>query len=56
MKVNLMQNEDLKKFHDVGRFYQYLKYKSLMDFSEPMKNHAELGIAILDNSQVLDII
>lgn len=48
--------ETIALFHDVGRFHQYLKYKTLMDFTEPMKNHAELGIDILENSQILDII
>lgn len=48
--------ETIALFHDVGRFYQYLEYKTLMDFTEPMKNHAELGIDILENSQILDII
>lgn len=48
--------ETIALFHDVGRFYQYLKYKTLMDFVEPIKNHAELGIEILENSKILEII
>ncbi|WP_461204851.1 HD domain-containing protein [Clostridium sp. DL1XJH146] len=43
--------ETIALFHDIGRFYQFTKYKT---FSDPnSENHAELGVNILKSTKIL---
>lgn len=39
-------------FHDIGRFAQYARYRTFVDHRS--ENHAELGVKILQQHQVLD--
>ena len=39
-------------FHDIGRFEQYARYRTFVDSKS--ENHAELGVKILQQHQVLD--
>jgi putative nucleotidyltransferase with HDIG domain len=39
-------------FHDIGRFEQYARYRTFVDHRS--ENHAELGVKILQQHQVLD--
>ncbi len=39
-------------FHDIGRFEQYARYRTFVDHQS--ENHAELGVKILQQHQVLD--
>jgi putative nucleotidyltransferase with HDIG domain len=39
-------------FHDIGRFEQYARYRTFVDHRS--ENHAELGVRILRQHQVLD--
>ncbi len=39
-------------FHDIGRFEQYARYRTFVDHKS--ENHAELGVKILRQHQVLD--
>jgi len=41
-------------FHDIGRFEQYARYKTFVDSKS--ENHAELGVKILEELKVLDIL
>ena len=41
-------------FHDVGRFGQYVKYRTFSDYRS--ENHAMLGIKVLEEFKVLDIL
>lgn len=43
--------EIIALFHDIGRFEQYTRYKTFMDGKS--ENHAELGVKILLNHEVL---
>lgn len=52
-KNDLKLAEAIALFHDVGRFYQYLEYKTFVD---AVKDHAKLGIAVLENYRVLDVL
>ncbi len=44
--------ETIALFHDVGRFEQYARYRTFMDWKS--ENHAELGAKILEKHGVLD--
>lgn len=44
--------EIIALFHDIGRFEQYARYKSFVD--RKSENHAELGVRILESSNVLN--
>jgi putative nucleotidyltransferase with HDIG domain len=55
-KLNLPQNdillaETIGLFHDVGRFKQYVKYKTFSDSKS--QNHAELAIEVLNENNLL---
>jgi len=39
-------------FHDIGRFEQYARYRTFVDYKS--ENHAALGVKILQHQQVLD--
>ncbi|SHH66268.1 HD domain-containing protein [Clostridium grantii] len=54
--LQLDENSDLLAktiaiFHDIGRFYQFEKYKTFSDAQS--ENHAELGIKVLESAEVL---
>lgn len=54
--LNLQQNEILLAetiglFHDVGRFKQYVKFKTFSDSKS--QNHAELAIEVLNENKIL---
>ena len=46
-------SEVIALFHDIGRFEQYAKYKTYVDGKS--ENHAELGVKILKENQVLNM-
>ena len=46
--------EIIALFHDIGRFEQYDRYKTFSDYKS--ENHAELGIKILKQYDVLDLL
>ncbi|MFA9398132.1 MAG: HD domain-containing protein [Clostridiaceae bacterium] len=55
--LNLDQNsmliaETIALFHDIGRFYQFNKYKTFSD--KDSENHAELGVDILKSKKILN--
>ncbi len=41
-------------FHDIGRFEQYARYRTFVD--QKSENHAELGVTILQQHRVLEIL
>lgn len=41
-------------FHDIGRFSQYHTYGTFADFKSV--NHARLGVEVIDNEHVLDVL
>jgi putative nucleotidyltransferase with HDIG domain len=54
--LHLDENSDLLAktialFHDIGRFYQFKKYKTYSDSQS--ENHAELGIKVLESTGIL---
>lgn len=55
-KNDLRLAETIALFHDIGRFYQYVEYKTIIDFIEPIKDHAELGIIVLEHYKVLEVL
>lgn len=48
----LRLSEIIALFHDIGRFEQYVRYRTFND--KISENHAELGIKILKRNRVLD--
>jgi len=48
----LRLSEVIALFHDIGRFEQYARYKTFVDHES--ENHAELGVKILKENQVLN--
>jgi HD superfamily phosphodiesterase len=58
-ELNLSENqkllaETIALFHDVGRFKQFVKYKT---YNDPKSiNHSELAIEVLEKNKVLDIL
>lgn len=40
-------------FHDIGRFEQYIKHRTLVD---SVKDHGELGILLLENYKILNFL
>jgi len=56
-RLNLSENdiliaEVLGLFHDIGRFYQYQKYKTFRD--DLSEDHAKIGARIVTDSHLLD--
>ena len=54
LKLNTCDNllaETIGLFHDVGRFKQYVKYKTFSDSRS--QNHSELGVEVLKENKVL---
>ena len=58
-ELNLNENqrllaETIALFHDVGRFEQFVKYKT---YNDPRSvNHSELAIEVLEKNKVLDVL
>ena len=48
----LRLSEVIALFHDIGRFEQYVRYKTYADHES--ENHAELSVRILKENEVLD--
>lgn len=48
---DLLLAETIALFHDVGRFQQFYKYRTFYDGAS--ENHAELGLKVLQEKQVL---
>lgn len=46
--------ETIALFHDIGRFGQYVKYRTFSD--NKSENHAILGVKVLEELKVLDIL
>lgn len=49
----LQIGETIALFHDIGRFEQYIKHRTLED---SVKDHGELGILLLENYGVLNLL
>jgi len=48
---DILLAETIGLFHDIGRFRQYVKYKTFSDSKS--QNHAELGVEVLEESDIL---
>lgn len=49
----LQIGEAIGLFHDIGRFEQYIRHRTLVD---SVKDHGELGILLLENYGVLNFL
>lgn len=54
LKVNMFIVEFIGLFHDIGRFYQYDKYRTFNDAYS--KNHAELSVKVLEDEGIIKLV